>query len=184
MFHRFWQSFLKWRFNRPIKVEKDLKSKKRKANKQNKMIKFRYKRKEPANNSSSPSSNSVKSTNNKSVETKSTDIKDDNNKHNGSLKCETNESKTSPQIIKAKTSSEQEYMDGCIRAIVVSVFKLSECSVVVSISIFNRFFFLFWKLRLRDLFEIIRICLIVFFWIFSAIFFLHLPRTKSLYLIH
>lgn len=86
------------------------------------MIKFRYKRKEPANNSGSPNSNSVKSTNNKCVEIKANESKDDNNKHNnGSLKCESSESKTTPQIIKAKKSSEQEYMDGCIRAIVVSV---------------------------------------------------------------
>lgn len=87
------------------------------------MIKFRYKRKEPANNSSSPNTNTVKtSNNNKSVEIKSNDCKDDN-KHN-SLKCETNDLKSTPQIIKAKTSSEQEYMDGCIRAIVVSVLEI------------------------------------------------------------
>lgn len=82
------------------------------------MIKFRYKRKEPANNSGSPSSNTVKSTNSKSVEIKSNDIKDDS-KYN-SLKRETSDSKSKSQLIKTKTSSEQEYMDGCIRAIVVS----------------------------------------------------------------
>lgn len=81
------------------------------------MIKFRYKRKEPAN-VGSISSNSAKTTTNKNVDIKS-DSKDDN-KHN-TLKCETSVTKSTPQIIKTKTSSEQEYMEDCIRAIVVSV---------------------------------------------------------------
>lgn len=95
------------------------------------MIKFRYKRKEPVNNGGSGSggstnTNSVKSPSNKSVEIKTSDNKDKDTKHT-SLKCETNvvavESKPTlpPQMIKAKTSSEQEYMEDCIRAIVVSV---------------------------------------------------------------
>lgn len=81
------------------------------------MIKFRYKRKEPTNGGSI-SNNSTKSSTNKTVDNKS-DGKDDN-KHN-TLKCETSASKAStPQIIKTKTSTEQEYMEDCIRAIVVS----------------------------------------------------------------
>lgn len=84
------------------------------------MIKFRYKRKEPANNGGSPNASSVKSTNNKSVEIKSNDNKDDT-KHS-TLKCEkTTELKAASQVIKAKTGSQQEYMEDCIRAIVVSV---------------------------------------------------------------
>lgn len=96
------------------------------------MIKFRYKRKEPANNgSSTTAANSVKSPSNKSVEIKSNDNKDKDTKHNTlPTKCggdtnvvvaETKSKLTSPQVIKAKTSSEQEYMEDCIRAIVVSV---------------------------------------------------------------
>lgn len=83
------------------------------------MIKFRYKRKEPTNNGGSNSSTSVKCNNNKSVEIKSNDGKDDNKQN--SLKCETSDVKSTPQMIKAKTNSEQEYMEDCIRAIVVSV---------------------------------------------------------------
>lgn len=84
------------------------------------MIKFRYKRKEPTNNGGSNSSTLVKSNNNKSVEIKSNDGKDDNKLN--SLKCETSKDvKSTPQMIKAKTNSEQEYMEDCIRAVVVSV---------------------------------------------------------------
>lgn len=83
------------------------------------MIKFRYKRKESTNNGSN-SSSSVKNNNNKSVEIKANDGTDDNKQN--SLKCEANDSKSTPQqMIKTKTSSEQEYMEDCIRAIVVSV---------------------------------------------------------------
>lgn len=100
------------------------------------MIKFRYKRKEPATNGSgsTTNTNSVKSPSNKSVENKSNDSKDKETtataKHTP-LKCEPPkvavvESTKPPlpptsQVIKAKTSSEQEYMEDCIRAIVVSV---------------------------------------------------------------
>ena len=82
------------------------------------MIKFRYKRKEPTNNGGSNSGTLVKSNNNKCVEIKSNDCKDDNKPN--SLKCETNDANTAQQVIKAKTNSEQEYMEDCIRAIVVS----------------------------------------------------------------
>lgn len=85
------------------------------------MIKFRYKRKEPTNNGSSGSS-LVKNNNNKSVEIKAKDGIDDNKQN--SLKCETSDSKSTPQqMIKTKTSTEQEYMEDCIRAIVVSAIK-------------------------------------------------------------
>lgn len=83
-----------------------------------KMIKFRYKRKETTNNGCSNSSSLVKSNNIKSLEIKLNDSKDDN-KHK-TLKCETSDAELAPQMIKVKTRSEQEYMDGCIRAIVVS----------------------------------------------------------------
>lgn len=100
------------------------------------MIKFRYKRKEPpANNGNGTTkTNSVKSSSNKSVEIKTIDGKDKDTAKHTPLKCETNvvvESKStlpstsssSPsQLIKAqKTNNEQEYMEDCIRAIVVSV---------------------------------------------------------------
>lgn len=100
------------------------------------MIKFRYKRKEPANNGGSGGSttntNSVKSPSNKSVEIKSNDNKDKDTAKHTPLKCETpnvvvvestksTSSLPPSQVIKAKTSSEQEYMEDCIRAIVVSV---------------------------------------------------------------
>lgn len=87
------------------------------------MIKFRYKRKEPTNNGGSNGNNTLtKSNNNKSVEIKSNNDGKDDNKQN-SLKCENvaNDTKSTPQMIKAKTNSEQEYMEDCIRAIVVSV---------------------------------------------------------------
>lgn len=96
------------------------------------MIKFRYKRKEPVNNNGgglTANTNSVKSPNNKNVEIKSNDNKDKDTTKHTPLKCETlnviveSTKSTLPpsQVIKAKTSSEQEYMEDCIRAIVVSV---------------------------------------------------------------
>lgn len=83
------------------------------------MIKFRYKRKEPTNNGGSTSSGLIKNNNNKNDEIKSNDGKDDNKQN--LMKCETKDTKPSPQIVKAKTTSEQEYMEDCIRAIVVSL---------------------------------------------------------------
>lgn len=83
-----------------------------------KMIKFRYKRKETTNNGCSNSSTLVKSNNIKSVEIKLNDSKDDNKQK--TLKCETSDAKLALQTNKVKTRSEQEYMDGCIRSIVVS----------------------------------------------------------------
>lgn len=71
------------------------------------MIKFRYKRKETANNAGNSSSTKSKD---KSVEIKSSDSKDDMKPN--SLKCEANDT---------KAASQQEYMEDCIRAIVVSV---------------------------------------------------------------
>lgn len=85
------------------------------------MIKFRYKRKETTTNngvSNSGSNTLTKNNNNKSVEIKS----NDDDKKQNSLKCETTDSKSTPQqMIKTKTSIEQEYMEDCIRSIVVSV---------------------------------------------------------------
>lgn len=108
------------------------------------MIKFRYKRKEPASNATNSSNcnsltkNSSNNNNNKNVEIKSIESKNDNKLN--SLKRETKTAAatattaTAPskankideiklaQTIKTKTSSEQEYLEDCIRAVVVSIF--------------------------------------------------------------
>lgn len=97
------------------------------------MIKFRYKRKEPAihggtsNGESSPTTKIA----NKSIEPKSSDAKNID-KVSGSLKTDTNDtvhnySSTVDQsnlVVQARTCSEQEYMEDCIRAIVVSFFSV------------------------------------------------------------
>lgn len=98
------------------------------------MIKFRYKRKETTNAGSNASNSnaSTKMNSNKSVEIKSNEMnKDDNKPKLSALKCEVNDAPLKQimtkidtvngvQTIKPKTSSDQEYMEDCIRAIVVS----------------------------------------------------------------
>lgn len=110
------------------------------------MIKFRYKRKETTNNGGSNASNSntlPKCNSSKSVEIKSNETNKDDNKLKP-LKCETIDNPalkplltkidTNLHAIKTKTNTEQEYMEDCIRAIVVSEF-------LILFFFSNRFFF-------------------------------------------
>lgn len=116
--------------NRIVKIT-TFQSKTHESSKNNypdKMIKFRYKRKEPTTLGSTPNGESSPTTKTaiKSTEPNSTDTKSDNVA--GSLKSSTNDiahnySSTIDQsnlVVQAKTCSEQEYMEDCIRAIVVS----------------------------------------------------------------
>lgn len=110
------------------------------------MIKFRYKRKETTTNNGGSNANTNlngSTKNNKCVEIKSNDTnnKDDNNKPKA-LKCEaidqpvhkpmTNIDTTQTTTIKTKTNIEQQYMEDCIRAIVVSEFELLQTGFVYS----------------------------------------------------
>lgn len=84
------------------------------------MIKFRYKRKEPTNTVGSSNNNTLPR-NNKSGEIKSNDSKDDIKAN--APKCEINDIKSTPQMIKTlKTNAteQEQYKENCIRAIVVS----------------------------------------------------------------
>lgn len=84
------------------------------------MIKFRYKRKEPTAGSGTTiiSSQANGSTlNSKNVENKSKELKNDSKLH--SLK---REATLKPQIdAKVKPISNEEYLAGCIKAVVVSI---------------------------------------------------------------
>lgn len=128
------------------------------------MIKFRYKRKETTNNggtnANNTSNSSTKNNSTKSVEIKSNETnKDDNNKPKlNSLKCETNEpalktmTKIDPtQAIKVKPNTDQQYMEDCIRAIVVSLFKKKNKAN------FSGFFFFIFFLKLPLICKNVRI---------------------------
>lgn len=110
------------------------------------MIKFRYKRKETTTNNGGSNANTNlngSTKNNKSVEIKSneTNNKDDNKPK--ALKCEAiDQAVPKPMTkidttIKTKTNIEQEYMEDCIRAIVVSEFN---CFKQVLFILFNETF--------------------------------------------
>lgn len=124
------------------------------------MIKFRYKRKESTTNNGGSNANTIlngSTKNNKSVEIKSneTSNKDDNKPK--ALKCEaidqpvhkpmTNIDTTQTATIKTKTNIEQEYMEDCIRAIVVSEFN---CFKQV---LFIVYYFFFSNCRRNETFE-------------------------------
>lgn len=84
------------------------------------MIKFRYKRKETTNTVGSSNNNTLPRSN-KSGEIKSNDSKDDIKAN--SPKCELNDIKSTPQMIKTlktNTTEQEQYKENCIRAIVVS----------------------------------------------------------------
>lgn len=83
------------------------------------MIKFRYKRKEPNNNSNNVTNNNIVNKNNGEIKSDN-DSKIENKlnslKRDGAIKSKVDEKKT----VKTKTNSEQEYLEDCIRAVVVS----------------------------------------------------------------
>lgn len=104
------------------------------------MIKFRYKRKEtaaigsPANGESTDANKNA----NKLIEPKTNDVKADK-LTTGSMKSDniynysSNIDQSPNLLIQPKTSSEKEYMEDCIRAIVVSLFfvKITEFSSLI-----------------------------------------------------
>lgn len=92
------------------------------------MIKFRYKRKETAIGSPSIGvSTDANKSPNKPIEPKSNEVKADklttsSMKSDSIYNYSSNIDQSPNLVIQLKTTSEKEYMEGCIRAIVVSVY--------------------------------------------------------------